>query len=161
MTILHLAFLATALLIILVLGGYAYRLLQKVKQVNLAKKKEQAEAELQLRRYQEELVSDIRFVSRSMIQQQCDITEGVLRIQYMITGLDPHVWQLTEITTIRTHYDATKNMPILDAYKALSPKERFKLDKQRLQLENDNKMIIEKELRWLVDYAFPQVTLLQ
>lgn len=161
MTILHLAFLATALLIILVLGGYAYHLLQKVKQVNVAKEKEQTEAELQLRRHQEELVSDIRFVSRSMIQQQCDITEGVLRIQHMITGLDPHVWQLTEITTIRTHYDATKNMPILNAYKALTPKERFQLDKQRLQLENDNKTIIEKELRWLVDYAFPQVTLLQ
>ncbi|MEQ3694770.1 MAG: DUF2489 domain-containing protein [Alcanivorax sp.] len=161
MTTFHFVLLITALLIIAALAGYAWHLLQQVKKVNLAKEKEQAEAELQLRHYQEELVSDIRFVSRSVVQQQCDITEGVLRIQHMITGLDPNAWQLTEITAIREHYDATKHMPILDAYKALKPKQRFELDKQRLQLENDNKLSIEKEFRWLAEYSFPQVSLLQ
>lgn len=161
MTILQGSLLAVGLLIILMLAGYAWHLLKKVKKVEQAQEQENAAAELQLRRYQEELVNDIRFVSRSVVQQQCDITEGVLRVQYMLTGLDPEVWQLSEIMAIRTHYDATKDMPILEAYKALTPKQRFAVDKQRLELEYANKISIEQEFRWLANYHFPQVTLLQ
>ena len=52
-------------------------------------------------------------------------------------------------------------MPILDAYRALTPKQQFALDKKRFQLEEANKPAIERELHWLVEYRFPQVTLLQ
>lgn len=161
MTTVHILLISVGTLIIAALAGYAWHLLSKVKANEASQKLEQAEAELKLRQHQEELVSDIRFIARSVVQQQCDITEGVLRVNYLLTGLDPDAWQLSEITTIRTHYDATKDMPILDAYKALNPKERFALDKRRLELEEAHKMSIEKEFRWLAKHSFPQVTLLQ
>ena len=161
MSPLSLALLITAAVIIAALAGYALHLTRQVKQMEAAQKAEEAQAELQLRRYQEELVKDIRFIAMSVVQQQCDITEGVLRTQYMIRGLDPAVWEMNELENIRRHYDATRDMPILDAYKALTPKQQFALDKERLRLEEENKIPVEREFRWLATYTFPQVTLLQ
>lgn len=155
----------SALIVIALLAGYAWQLVQKVKKNELeAEQQQQQEAEkaaYNLRKKQQELVNDIRFVARSVVEQQCEITEGVLRIHYLISGLDPDVWQMNELQNVRAHYDATKAMPILEAYKKLSRKQQFKLDSQRWSLEEKNKLTIEQELKWLVAYSFPQVTLLQ
>jgi hypothetical protein len=51
-------------------------------------------------------------------------------------------------------------MPILEAYQKLSKKEQFRLDRQRWQLEETHKPDISKELQWLVDHSFPNITLL-
>jgi len=45
-------------------------------------------------------------------------------------------------------------MPILDAYKALSKRDRFQLDKKRLQLEATNKDAVMAEVKQLVAYRF-------
>lgn len=161
MTSLHLLLVAAAVVIIALLSGYAWHLTRKVKQQEIQQQKEEAEAELQLRKYQQELVKDVQFVARSVIQQQCEITEGVLRIQYLVNGLDPDVWNQPELKQVREHYFATCDMPILDAYQALTPKQQFKLDKERHKLEQDNKEAIEAELTWLAAHSFPSVTLLQ
>jgi len=157
----HLVLAIIALLVILPLAWYAWRLTGKVRTMEEQQKREDAAAELQLKKHQEELISDIRFVSRSVLQKQCDITEGVMRLQYLVQGLDPDVWQLDELTALRTHYHATSDMPILDAYKALTPKQQFQIDKERLTLEEENRLSIERELKWLSLYSFPQVTLVQ
>ncbi|MEK9713064.1 MAG: DUF2489 domain-containing protein [Thalassolituus sp.] len=158
---LYIYLLVAAILIVVPLSGYAWHLTRKVKDMEEQAERDEAEAELNLRNYQQELISDIRFVARSVVQQQCDITEGVMRLHYLIGGLDPDVWSLPELESLKEHHDATRNMPILDAYKALSKKEQFRLDTQRLQLEAENKASIERALIWLSDYHFPQVTLLQ
>jgi len=158
---LYVYLLLAAILTVVPLAAYAWHLTRKVKVMEEEAKQEEAEAELHLRNYQKELVSDIRFVARSVVQQQCDITEGVLRLYYLIGGLDPDVWEMPELESLRTHHVAVRDMPILDAYKALSKKEQFRLDTKRLQLEADNKASIERAMSWLADYHFPQVTLLQ
>lgn len=150
-----------AALIIAVLAGYAVYLLRKVREQEKLQQQEEAAAELQLRQHQEELVKDIRFIARSVLQDQCDISEGVLRLEYLLRGLDADVWQRHELSTLREHHNDIRDMPILDAYRALTPKQQFALDKKRFQLEEANKPAIERELHWLVEYRFPQVTLLQ
>ncbi len=149
------------LLIIALLAGYAWHLTRQVKVVEQRQQEEEAQAAMQLRNRQLELLQDIRFIARSVLDEQCEITEGVLRIQYLMSALDPAVWERDELCAVRSHYQSTSSMPILDAYKQLSRKEQFKLDQQRWALENENKTAIERELRWLVSYSFPVVTLIQ
>lgn len=161
MTSLHLILLTIAIIIISALAAYAWYLTQKVKTFERQQQEEEAQAALQLRKHQEELVKDIQFVARSVVQEQCEITEGVLRIHYLLNGLDPDVWQHQELEAVRNHYLASKDMPILDAYKALTPKQQFDLDKERLSLEQQHKTQISRELNWLSNYQFPTVTLLQ
>ena len=158
-------FAIVGLIIIIILAAYAWNLVKQVKQaeadVERQQQEEAAKAAHNLRQKQLELVNDIRFVARSVLEQQCEITEGVLRIHYLISGLDPDAWQLPELTQLRKHYESTRSMPILDEYKKLNKKQQFKLDTERWTRESDNKEAIEKDLRWLVTYSFPQVTLLQ
>jgi len=149
------------LLIIALLAGYAWHLTRKVNAVKQRQQEEEAQAALQLRNRQLELLQDIRFIARSVLDEQCEITEGVLRIQYLLSSLDPTVWEQDELRAVRSHYQSTASMPILDAYKQLPRKEQFKLDQQRWALEKENQPVIERELRWLVSYSFPAVTLIQ
>lgn len=154
-----------AITILTPLAAYAWYLTQKVKQAETEQQAEQdkeaAAAAHNLRQKQLSLLQDIRFIARSILAEQCEITEGVLRLHYLITTLDADVWHMPDIPTLREHYQATQDMPILDAYQQLPRKEQFKLDKQRWDLEDKNKKKIEQELNWLVTYSFPGVTLLQ
>ncbi len=161
MTLTYSLLLAAAVLIILALAGYAWHLTRRVNEVQQQQQQEQAQAELKLRQRQLELLQDIRFIARAVLEEQCDITEGVLRIQYLMSALDPDAWQLDELVTLRQHHAATAGMPILDAYKALPKKDQFRLDQERWALEERHKEAVQRELRWLISYRFPAVTLLQ
>lgn len=146
--------------IIFGLAFYAWSLSQQVKQQEQRQQQDMVKADNQLRQKQRELQQDISFVARAVLAEQCDITEGVMRIQYLLSGLDPEVWNRDELTTLRRHYDETKHMPILDDYKKLDKKQQFQLDRQRWTLESEHKTAIEQELHWLVEYHYPNVTLL-
>ncbi|WP_221798279.1 DUF2489 domain-containing protein [Oceanobacter mangrovi] len=146
--------------IIAALGWYAWHLTRQVKTMEAAQLAEQQKAEQQLRQRQHELVKDIRFLCSSVITEQCEITEGVMRIHYLVQALDPACWATDELATMRLFHGEVGGMPILDDYKKLTPKEQFKIDKQRLELEATHKEAIHKELQWLVSFEFPAVFLL-
>lgn len=150
---------ALGTVIILALAGYAWHLISKLRVLE----KEQAEADTaakqKIKEFQNELIHDVRFIARAVLAEQCEITEGVIRIHFLINKLDPDAWQHSELNIVRQHYAAVANMPILDAYKALGKQEQFKLDNERYRLESEHKDGVYKDLEWLVLYDFPAVTL--
>lgn len=143
------------------LSAYAFVLLKRVKEIKAQQLEELATAEMQIRQHQQELINDIKFIARAVVSEQCDITEGVLRTHHMIKGLDADVWEMAELDRIRNHYDATCEMPIMDAYRKLTKQEQFQLDIDRAILEEKNKTGVHREFTWLTQYQFPQITLLQ
>ena len=153
--------LTIAILIILLLAGYAWYLLRQVKKSQAQQQQEHALAEMNLRKRQQDLLKDIRFIARAVIEEQCEITEGVMRLHYLVTALDRVAWEAAELASGRRHHEKTAAMPILDAYKALTPRQQFALDKERLSLEDEHQASIRQELKWLVKYPFPNVTLIQ
>ena len=146
--------------IILVLAAYTIYLYSKIR--TLKKEQEDAEvaAAVKIKDFQNELIQDIRFIARAVLEEQCEITEGVIRIHYLVSKLDPDTWNNDSLIITRKHYSATAKMPILDAYKALNKQEQFKLDNERYHLENEHKQAIYNEFKWLISYDFPAVTLL-
>lgn len=160
MSSLYAVLILAGLLIIASLGWYAWSLTRKVKAVEQKQQEEEALAAANLRAHQKELISDIHFVARSVTSDQCEITEGILRIHYLVNALDPEAWLHQELAICRQHYDAVCDMPILEAYQKLSKKEKFRLDSQRWKLEDEHKDRIQRELRWLSQHSFPNVTLL-
>lgn len=147
--------------VILALAGYALVLLKKVKDLKSRQLEELANAEMQIRKHQEELIGDIRFIAKAVVTDQCDITEGVLRIHHMIQGLDSDIWVMPELNSTRAHYESTREMPILEAYRKLSKQDQFQLDIDRAILEEKNKAGVHREFTWLSQYDFPKITLLQ
>lgn len=149
-----------ATLLLIGLGAYAARLWYLVWQQQQAAHQQQIQQANALRQHQLGLLEDINFLARSVLSEQCEITEGILRLHHIIHGLEPAVWELEELSTVRAHYEATQAMPILAAYKALSKQQQFRLDNERWALEEANKAAIQRELTWLLSYPFPTVTLI-
>lgn len=145
---------AAAITVILVLSVIAAYYLIKLKQAKKAQEKAIAEGEAAWRKKQEEIASDIRFIANAMVQEQCEITEGCMRLTVLMDRLDDKLRFQPEFSAIREHFEATAHMPTHDAYKALKPKQRFELDKQRFELEEKNKTSVLKDAKILVTQKF-------
>lgn len=147
-----------ASLIVAVLAAVALHYHRKA-QKHLAKIDQQQQQERQLAQQNldkrnNELITDIRFIANSMLQQQCELTEGVLRIHHLSDRLDIDIMRQVQFASLHQHFNQTRDMPILDAYKALSKRDRFQLDKKRLELEEANKEAVLAEIKLLVSYSF-------
>lgn len=151
--------LVLAIIIVVALSGYAISLQARLTRVKKEQQQALQLAEQNLRSHQEKLINDIRFVVRAMLANQCEITEGVLRLNFLIHSLDPEVWEHISLPTLRLHHQQTGDMPILNTYQALSKQQQFELDNARYQYENSNKDALMPELEWLLSYRFPNVTL--
>lgn len=129
-----------AALILISLGGYALHLMLKVQ---AQKKHEQALIE-QAKQAQKDryirILDSIEVIARAMISEQCDFSEGVLRLKPLLDVLGR---KLSDYTAMWALYGVVENMPILDERKNLKRNERMKLDLERetkeAELESDIK----------------------
>lgn len=103
---------------------------------------------------QQEIAQDIRFIANAMLQEQCEITEGCLRIIPLMNRFHQELPFKADFSQLLQHQQACSEMPINEAYKALSRKEQFKLDKKRYELEAKNKDSILKEAKLLLNFRF-------
>lgn len=134
--------------IIIVLGIYAGRLLFLV---NAQNNKQQAVRQKRIASMQ----SSIQTIAFAMQQQQCDLSEGVIRICRLLEAIP-----ITPLPDFSSQYPAThglfelvKNYPTHEARAALSKQERRKQDKERSQFESEfeSKILKETEALRLLD----------
>jgi len=148
-----------AIIIVIALAATAAYYLIKLKQARRIQRKAIADGEAAWRKKQEEIASDIRFIANAMVQEQCEITEGCMRLTVLMDRLDENLRFQPEYTAIRAHFEATAHMPTHDTYKALKPKQRFALDKERFELEEKNKQSVLKDAKILVTQKFKALEL--
>lgn len=133
--------LIAGVLIIIGLGFYAGRLLFLLKQQN------QRQAHARQARV-ETIVDSIQLISKAMEQQQCDLSEGAIRICNLLNALPlstppdyrarfPHIHAL---------FVAVSGFAILEARQKLSKAERRKQDRAREQIESEHESKVLKEL---------------
>ena len=150
--------LVTAFLIVAGLSAYAVYLhlqIKKKQQESIAKDKAERElAQQNLDKRNNGIIGDIRFIAQALISEQCEITEGVLRIHHLADALDSDIMLQTESTTLHSHFNQSRDMAIKEAYKNLSKKERFQQDQRRFRLEEANKDNVMKEAKLVVEYSF-------
>ena len=147
-----------ACLIVIALAGYAFYLhLEVLKKQKHDLEKDQAERKLaqeNLDNRNNGIITDIRFIAQSLITQQCEITEGVLRIHHLADALDTDIMKQDQFAAIHRHFNDCKDMAIKEAYKNLPKKERFQQDMKRLRLEEENKDRILEESVLIMKYSF-------
>lgn len=145
-----------ALIIIALLSVYAYKLTRKVKLVQVEQQKKLAEMELQAEHVMDEVAQGINVLAKSYLNDDLSATEACLRIAHILEQL-----QLAEVSKLM--YPAvfelaekTQHIPILAQWKALSPKEQYAFDKQRIELEAEYEKSITAAMKNLVDYRRPK-----
>lgn len=150
--------LVIAAIIVFALTTYAFYLQNKVKLLAQEKKdKDDAErllAQQNLDKRNNNIIADIRFIAQSLISEQCEMTEAVLRIHHLADALDTDLMLQSQFATIHQHFIACKQMAIKEAYKALSKKLRFQQDQQRFRLEETNNSAVLVEAQLIIDYSF-------
>ncbi|WP_301098338.1 DUF2489 domain-containing protein [Otariodibacter sp.] len=129
-----------AVLIVVSMAGYAISLFMKLNQNKNKLKLAQHE------RYYK-VSESIEIIAKAMLSDQCDLSEGVLRLKPLLDVLGkslknfPAMWEL---------YQVVEDMPILDARKQLKRNERMKLDLERESKEVELEEKIKIELYQLI-----------
>ena len=115
---------------------------------------EHALAQKNLAQRNQNIINDVRFIARAMLSEQCEITEGVLRMHHLCNALDAQIMLLLSFSAIHQHFLDCQDLPIKEAYKALDKKARFRCDNLRWTLEAKNKKAILDNTAALLDYEF-------
>lgn len=150
--------LIAACIIVIALALYALKLTNQIKKNDAEKQKKDDEerllAQKNLDKRNNNIISDIKFIAQSLLSEQCETTEAVLRIHHLADAIDADIMKQQQFEAIHRHFDACKNMAIKEAYKELSKKQRFQQDQQRFRLEEENHDQILSEAKLLIHYAF-------
>ncbi|WP_018982143.1 DUF2489 domain-containing protein [Salinimonas chungwhensis] len=139
---------AFGVLIILALGIYAGRLLFSLKQQNAR----QAAA----REKRTVTITDsIILIAKAMEQQQCELSEGAIRICNLLEALplsSPPDYK-SKFPHIYTLFVEVSGFAVLEERKKLSPKEKNKQDKAREQIESEHESKVLAELPDIRQYC--------
>lgn len=150
--------LLTAFIIVIALAAYALYLNKQVKiqakEKHIKDETERLLAQKNLDKRNNKIIEDIRFIAKSFLSNQCEMTEAVMRIHYLADALDSDIMLQNQYSTIHMHFLACKDMAIKEAYKELSKKQRFQQDQNRLRLEASNETAVLAEAELIIQYAF-------
>ena len=130
-----------ALVVILGLGFYAGRLLFLLKQ---QKKRKNDATNARVANITESII----LISKAMEQQQCDLSEGVIRIVNLLNALPLNNPPDFKAKFPHTHalFVAISGFAVLEARQQLSKQERRKQDKAREQIESEYESKVLDEL---------------
>lgn len=145
-----------AVIIVLVLAVIAYRLQSKVRALEHKKQIEQQALQEQHAKHVQYLINSIRILSQGILDKQVTMTEGAIRISVLMDNLDVNEAVRQEYNVFYQLVDATAHIPILDAWKNLTAKERFAFDKERLAAEEKFGDFILDAAKRLKSHPFSQ-----
>lgn len=135
-------------IIIIALGVYAGKLLYLLKQQKLRQQNAR-------NKRIDTMVQSIQTIAFAMQQQQCNYSEGAIRICNLLKALPIENIPDYAITYPKLHrlFDQIKDYPTHDERNALSKQERRQQDKQREQFESEAETGIQEEIGRLKEFT--------
>ncbi len=136
------------LIIILALGFYAGRLLFQLKQQNQRQQKARERRTVTI-------VESIQVIVKAMLQQQCELSEGAIRLCNLLDALplsSPPDYSL-QYPALYELFHKVSGFAILEARTKLPKSERMRQDIAREQIESEYESAVLKELPSLHSYC--------
>lgn len=137
-----------AVVIIIGLGIYAGKLLFLLQLQN--------KKQTQVRQQRiDNIQSSIQTIAFAMLQQQCELSEGAIRICNLLEALpiDPLPNYKDDYPSLFKLFESVKHFPTHQDRAKLSKKTRREQDKQREQLESEFESEVLKEAKLLKQFA--------
>lgn len=122
--------LGVALACVAGLGAYALTLWREVR-------RRQTFREEELRRAHDNCLENLELVASALMQEQVDVTEGSWRCKTLLEILDPDLMERPEFQAFGEVHRRTRHLHTHAARQALTPKERFREDRERLTVEDE------------------------
>lgn len=120
--------LGVAVIAILGLAGYAWRLWHEVR------RRERFRAE-EVRRANDNCLESLDIIARAMKADQVDLTEGSLRCKVLLEIIDPRLLERESLQVFDEVHRRTAHLHTHTARQELSPRERMNEDRERLAVE--------------------------
>lgn len=126
------------LLVVVIAGlsfvaGRLWRQISDQKKILVKESNEQMAKEKERREFVEE---SLRIITKSMLEGQCDLSEGCIRIRMLIERSDNIDAKHDDFKTFFEMYEEIKHFKTHEARNELSKQERFNEDKERLKIED-------------------------
>ncbi|MEZ9820782.1 DUF2489 domain-containing protein [Shewanella sp. 10N.286.45.A1] len=138
--------------VIVALTTYATYLLLRVRKQNQARVQQQQQQAAAAKAKSEELLDSIRYIAAAMLEERCEISEGVMRIAklFNLVGMSELVSEKYPATF--KHFEVIKEHPIKEQRKTLSKQQRMKLDFSRMKSEAELEAKILEEAKQLSEF---------
>lgn len=124
-------------LIVFILAIYLGILLNKLRLQSQHNNKIKMQMEKKEKERQEYLLDSLRIISLAVTQDQCEISEGCIRITKLLEEVS-HLKDNQNLKYFFTAYEDFKEFPFLEDRKALSKQERFRQDNKRFLFEEQH-----------------------
>lgn len=142
--------LSIASVLIITLAGYAGYLLLSLRRQEQAKQQK-------IRQREQDIVTSITTILQATLQQQCGISEAVLRVKNLCDLLDSGRYPIADaLTMTQQFYLKIQHHPILEARKRLPKKELLALDSEREELESQFESQLLNEFQQLLQKLQPK-----
>ncbi|MGB0894398.1 MAG: DUF2489 domain-containing protein [Parashewanella sp.] len=154
----HLGLIITGLVIVFALASYAASLLLKLRKQNQqqaqAREKQLADA----KQKKESILTDIRYIATAMLEDRCELSEGVVRIARLFEVLSLVELVQPKYPNLFKHFEVIKDHPIMEQRKALDKKQRMQLDLARMKSEAALEADITFELKDIAKLDISSIT---
>ncbi|WP_227369605.1 DUF2489 domain-containing protein [Halomonas sp. M20] len=120
--------LGIAVIVIAALSGYALKLLREVGRRQAFRKNE-------IRRANDNCLESLEMIAQAMLADQVDLIEGSLRCKVLLEIIDPTLLERASFAPFAKVYQRTAHLHTHSARRALTPRERFKEDRERIAVE--------------------------
>ena len=137
-----LAALIGGLVVIAGLSWIAYRELKKVAAMEAQQQAQENE--------RQNLQISIDAIARAVISDQCDVSEGSLRLKPLLDASISGWADRSDLRAILTLASALADQPIKDARAALTKQERMKFDLARMKLEAEHADSVKQACQVLI-----------
>ncbi|MBU2113864.1 MAG: DUF2489 domain-containing protein [Gammaproteobacteria bacterium] len=136
--------LLAAAVIVAALAFYAGKLLWQLQQQTKQRQQDELQYQQKLADKRRYLTDSIILICRAMLEQQCELSEGALRVWVLLDHLQPDRQPDPVLSYPGLHqmYQVVKDMPTHEARKQQTKQQLFQQDKIRLNAEQELKQAI-------------------
>lgn len=146
------ALIIIAIVIIIALGAYAASLLLKLKRQTVINQQALDERLAKAEERRQQVLTDIRYIATAMLEERCELSEGVMRIGKLFDALSMTEQVTPLFPQLFTHYNIIGSHPIMEARQTLPKQQRMKLDFARMRSEADLGEAILQEAKSIADF---------
>jgi hypothetical protein len=137
---------------IFVLAIYLGVLLNQVKKQKIALERQKNKASVAALKRELFILESIEIITKGVIQDQCEVSEGVLRIKHLKDQLD-YMSMDMDFQVIDQMFSEIDQFDTLESRSDLTKQERFNQDKKRFAIENEYKDRVVESCRDILVYV--------
>jgi hypothetical protein len=119
---------------------------------------EAARLEQEAQAHRRYLIDSVRIISQAVLHDdKMTITEGCIRLKVLLDNLAPHLHQHEHFAVIEQVFDATRHIPFLDGWKALSRREQARFELEMAKIEAEHEPRVRKAMEALQTWPLEQL----